>query len=110
MKMAEHANDLVVILSTAAPENAHEIARAVVGQHLAACVNCTGVRSYYRWKGELCDDEERLMIIKTVRGNVDALIAAIRAVHTYELPEIIVLPIIGGHEPYLSWVREETST
>jgi periplasmic divalent cation tolerance protein len=107
--MHEHANDPVVILSTAAPENAPEIAREVVGQHLAACVSCTGVRSYYRWKGELCDEQEQLMIIKTVRGNVDTLIAAIRAVHTYELPEIIVLPITGGYEPYLSWVREESS-
>jgi periplasmic divalent cation tolerance protein len=107
--MPEHPNDPVVILSTATPENAPEIARAVVRQNLAACVNCTGVRSYYRWKGELCDEQEHLMIIKTVRGNVDPLIEAIRAVHTYELPEIIVLPITGGYEPYLSWVREESS-
>ncbi len=107
--MHEHANDPVVILSTAAPENASEIAREVVGRHLAACVNCTGVRSCYRWKGELCDEQEHLMIIKTIRGNVDPLIAAIRAVHSYELPEIIVLPITGGYEPYLSWVREESS-
>lgn len=107
--MPDHTNDPVVILSTAAPGNAPEIARAVIGQHLAACVNCTDVRSYYRWKGEFCEEPEHLMIIKTVRGNVDPLIAAIRAVHTYELPEIIVLPITGGYEPYLSWVREESS-
>ena len=97
----------VIILSTAGESEAPVIAKALVEEHLAACVNITGVTSVYRWKGDLCQDREQLLIIKTIRERVDAVISRIVALHSYELPEMIVLPITGGYLPYLQWLRDE---
>lgn len=108
--MTDNPDDPVMIFSTASPDNAQDIAHAVIGRHLAACVNCTPVRSLYRWNDEICDDEEMLMIIKTVRSRADELIATIRTLHTYEVPEIVMLPVTGGYHPYLAWIREETAS
>ena len=110
VNMTDNPDDPVIVFSTASPDNARDIAHAVIGRHLAACVNCTPVRSLYRWKGEICDDEEVLMIIKTVRGRSEELIATIRTLHTAEVPEIVLLPITGGYNPYLEWIREETAS
>jgi periplasmic divalent cation tolerance protein len=98
----------VIILSTAGEVEAKGIAQALVMQHLAACVNITGVASVYRWKGDLCEDREQLLIIKTVNGQVDSVMREIRNLHSYELPEMIVLPVAGGYPPYLQWLAEET--
>jgi periplasmic divalent cation tolerance protein len=108
--MSDNPDDPVIVFSTASPENARDIARAIIGRHLAACVNCTPVRSLYRWKGEICDDEEVLMIMKTVRARTGELIATIRTLHTYEIPEIVTLPVTGGYSPYLAWIRDETAS
>jgi len=97
----------VIILSTSGESEAPVIAKALVEEHLAACVNITGVTSVYRWKGDLCQDREQLMIIKTIRERVDAVISRIVALHSYELPEMIVLPITGGYPPYLQWLEDE---
>jgi len=97
----------VIILSTASPENAKTIARALVGERIAACVNMTGISSYYHWKGEFCDDSETLLIIKTMDSRKSEVMDAIRRLHTYELPEMIVIPITGGFAPYLAWLKEE---
>jgi len=105
---AEPARDICVIYSTVPPHNSAELARSLIGRNLVACVNISPVRSLYRWKGELCDDEEHLLIIKTRTERAEAVIRAIKALHPYEVPEIIVLPVIAGHAPYLDWVHEET--
>lgn len=97
----------VIILSTTSPDNAKAIARALVGEKIAACVNMTNVSSYYYWKGEFCDDNETLLIIKTMDSRKGRVMDAIRRLHTYELPEMIVIPITGGFEPYLTWLKEE---
>jgi periplasmic divalent cation tolerance protein len=97
----------VIILSTSGKSEAPVIAKALVEEHLAACVNITGVTSVYRWKGDLCQDREQLLIIKTIRERVDAVISRIVALHSYELPEMIVLPITGGYHPYLQWLEDE---
>jgi periplasmic divalent cation tolerance protein len=97
----------VIILSTSGESEAPVIAKALVEEHLAACVNITGVTSVYRWKGDLCQDREQLLIIKTIRERVDAVISRIVALHSYELPEMIVLPITGGYLPYLQWLEDE---
>jgi periplasmic divalent cation tolerance protein len=110
MHMSDNPDEPVIVFSTASPDNARDIAQAVIRRHLAACVNCTPVRSLYRWKGEICDDEEVLMIIKTVLGRSEELITTIRTLHTYEVPEIVVLPVVGGYNPYLAWIREETAS
>lgn len=105
--MAEK-QDTVVILSTAPPDAAGGIAEALVRERLAACVNSLPVRSCYWWKGGICTDDEHLLIIKTTRKKADAVISAVRRMHSYEVPEVIVLPIIAGSAPYLAWVAAET--
>ena len=107
--MNQTADVPVIILSTASPDNAKAIARVLVGERIAACVNMTTVSSYYHWKGEFCDDTETLLIIKTLDSRKGEVMDAIRRHHTYELPEMIVIPITGGFPPYISWLKEEIS-
>lgn len=85
------------------------MARALVEQHLVACVNVVHVSSYYTWKGEFCAETEHLLIAKTRKEKADEVIRAVKAMHPYEVPEIIALPVIAGHAPYLAWVREQTN-
>ncbi|MHC1611569.1 MAG: divalent-cation tolerance protein CutA [Candidatus Methanospirareceae archaeon] len=98
--------DLFVVLSTAGVSESERIARLLVEEKLAACVNVAEVGSYYRWKGEFCEDREALLIIKTERSKVDRIIERIKEVHSYELPEIIALPVVAGDDKYLAWVEE----
>jgi periplasmic divalent cation tolerance protein len=100
--------EICVICSTAPPEQSSMLAKSLLDQNLAACVNIAPVRSLYRWKGEFCDEEEHLLIIKTQRELEEAVIHAIKAVHPSEVPEIIVLPVTAGYGPYLAWVHEQT--
>jgi periplasmic divalent cation tolerance protein len=101
----------VVALSTVGTaEDAERIARALVERRLAACVNVVaGVVSVYRWKGEVCRDEERLLVIKTRAAKVEALREALVALHPYELPELVALPVAAGHGPYLAWLDDGVS-
>jgi periplasmic divalent cation tolerance protein len=95
-----------VALSTAPnAEKAAEIARALVNEGLCACVNIVpAVRSIYLWDGEVCDGAEVLCVIKTRADRLDALRERLVALHPYEVPELVVLDVTGGHEPYLSWI------
>lgn len=102
------ATDIVVIFCTAASSEASSMAQALVEQQIAACVNIVPVQSTYRWKGKICNDPEHLMIVKTTQAGANRAVAAIRSMHSAELPEIIVLPVIAGYAPYLDWVRQET--
>lgn len=104
----DQAHDICVVYTTVPRAGAAGLARSLIGRNLAACVNMTAVRSLYRWNGAFCDEKEQLLIIKTRTGLADRLVAAIRAGHPYEVPEIIVLPVIAGHGPYLDWVYGET--
>jgi periplasmic divalent cation tolerance protein len=99
---------ICVIYSTVPLEESAGLARRLIESNLAACVNIAPVRSLYRWKGEFCDDNEHLLIIKTRNELAEPLIRAIKELHPYEVPEIIALPVIAGHAPYLAWVHEET--
>jgi len=100
--------EIIVIFSTAPGDKSASLARMLLDEHLVACVNVVPVRSYYQWKGEYCDEEEHLLIIKTPKEKAGEVIAAIKTHHPYELPEIIALPVIDGYLPYLDWVQEET--
>ena len=100
--------DVIVVFCTVPPKDSPGLARMLVEQRLVACVNTVPVRSCYRWNGEICDEEEHLLIMKTRQENKDNLIAAIKANHPYLVPEIIALPVLAGYLPYLEWVRNET--
>ncbi len=102
---------VVVVFSTfPSSDKAAEVARALVAEQLAACVNLApNVRSIYRWKGELQDDTETLAIIKTTSERLDVLVARLLALHPYELPEAIALPVTGGSNPYLVWVEDNVA-
>jgi len=101
--------EIMVVFSTAPPGKSESLARMLVEKRLAACVNVVPVNSYYRWKGEFCSEPEHLLIAKTTKDKVDKVIAAIKALHPNEVPEIIALPVSSGHLPYLEWVHQETS-
>ena len=105
--MSEH----VVVLSTVGTaEDAARVARALVERRLAACVNVVpAVRSIYRWKGKVEEDEERLLVIKTRRDRFEALREALVALHPYDLPEAVVLTVEAGHAPYLAWIDESVT-
>jgi periplasmic divalent cation tolerance protein len=82
------------------------LARALVEEGLAACVNVVpGVRSIYRWEGAVQDDSEVLLIAKTREALLPALTARVEALHPYDVPEVIALPIAGGSPAYLAWLR-----
>jgi len=89
--------------------SAQAMAETLVGEGLAACVNrLPGVRSTYRWKGEVTTDSEELLLIKTTETRFAALKERILALHPYELPELIAVPVAQGHQAYLDWVRDSS--
>jgi len=91
-------------------DSATAIARHLVERGLAACVNMVApVRSVYRWRGEVTEDSETLMLIKTTESRYDELEQAIIANHPYELPEVIAVPIERGFKQYLQWINEQTA-
>jgi len=99
---------IVVLVTCSSAKEARKIARAVVEQRLAACANIVTapVHSIYRWKGRVESAKEFLLIIKTTRGRFAKLKAEVKRLHTYEVPEIIALPIASGATNYLNWISE----
>ncbi len=102
--------EIVVVLTTAPNDERAEIwARTLVEERLAACVNIHGpMISFYRWKGIVERDEERQVVIKTTRERMAALRARLLELHSYDLPEFVVLTVEDGSEEYLKWVVEQT--
>lgn len=86
------------------------LAAVLVGERLAACVNIFGeMDSVYRWEGRVETDRERQIFIKTTARRLPALQARLRELHAYDIPEFIVLPVAGGSDAYLQWIREATA-
>jgi periplasmic divalent cation tolerance protein len=104
--------DQVIVLSTcSSADEAERIARHLVERRLAACVNVVpGIRSFYWWKGALEDSAEWLLVVKSRRELVQSLRAEIEATHSYDLPEVVALPIVEGSERYLRWIIDETES
>jgi periplasmic divalent cation tolerance protein len=97
-----------VLTAVGAPPDAQRIARALVEERLAACVNVVpGVVSVYRWKGVVEKEDELLLIIKTIGERVEPLKGRLLELHPYELPEVVVIPIGSGHQAYLDWIAEQ---
>ncbi len=104
MEMTEYR---VVLMTCGSEEEARKIADALVEENIAACVNIVpGVTSVYRWEGEVCRDPEVLMIAKTHEGRLGDLESRVKALHSYTVPEIVVLPVVAGSKEYLDWVKD----
>ncbi len=109
--MAREANSAVLVLVTSAnEEQGVAIARSLVGEKLAACVNLVGpIRSIYRWRDQIEDDRETLLLVKTRANLLERLERRVRELHTYEVPEIVALRFHAGSKPYLKWLFEATA-
>lgn len=101
--------DKIVVLSTCgSAEEAERLARRLVEEKLAACVNVIGgAKSFYRWKGAIESADEFLLVIKTSRDLFERLRTMLEAAHSYELPEVLALPVVAGSPAYLKWLEGE---
>ncbi|HEX6292651.1 MAG TPA: divalent-cation tolerance protein CutA [Herpetosiphonaceae bacterium] len=96
---------LVVLVTAPTIEEAAQLGRALVEERLAACANLVpGLRSIYRWQGAIQDDAEVLLLIKTSATHLDQLTQRIVELHSYETPEVLALPVVGGSSAYLQWL------
>jgi len=104
--------DKIVVFSTCStPEEAAKIARKLIEERLAACVNVTpGVRSFYRWKGAIEQTDECLLVIKSSRDLFDRLRVELEKAHTYEVPEVVAVAVVDGSPNYLNWIDGELKT
>ncbi|MBS1263750.1 MAG: Divalent-cation tolerance protein CutA [Methanonatronarchaeales archaeon] len=96
------------VLVTAPRDEADEIARKLVQKRLAACVNTFDVKSVYRWEGEVKEAEEATLLIKTSRARLERVMEEVERLHSYDLPEILVVDL-GGDQEYLEWIRRVTT-
>lgn len=109
--MAQETKFRVVLVTCATLEEGRKIARSVVERRLAACVNLVthAVESFYMWEGKLEDSSEYLLLMKTSEERVGELEKEVLALHSYDTPEFVVLPIVGGSNKYLKWVEESVA-
>ena len=107
----QRMTDCILILVTAGSETeAETIAKTLVEERLVACVNIVSpIRSIYRWEGKVADDREWFLIMKTPAAHFAGIEARINALHSYQVPEVIALPIQAGAEAYLHWLQAETA-
>ena len=102
--------EFAIVLTTMPDDSrADELARTLVDERLAACVNVQApMSSTYRWKETVEQETERQIVIKTTRDRLPALEARVRALHPYEVPEFVIVPIDGGSDAYLTWLGRQT--
>jgi periplasmic divalent cation tolerance protein len=101
---------IVVLITVKDPEEAQEIADALLERRQAACVNIVPeVDSHFWWQGRLDSAGENLLIVKTEKARLPDIIKSVKKLHSYEVPEIIALPIVGGSEEYLHWLGREVN-
>ena len=99
---------IVVLVTAGSSKEGERLARALVEERLAACVNrIKGIQSIYRWQGQVEQSEEEMLIIKTRRELFDPLKKRVQELHSYSVPEVIALPILDGGESYLRWLDDE---
>ncbi len=107
--MTPDPSALVVLVTAPSAEKALELGRALVGERLAACASLVpGVRSIYWWEGRVQDEAEALLVLKTTRDRFEALRDRTLALHPYQVPEVIALPVEDGSAAYLDWLVRET--
>jgi periplasmic divalent cation tolerance protein len=100
----------LVYITAGTAEEARRIGAALVEERLAACANVIdGMRAIYRWEGGVQNDEEAVLIVKTRADLLDALTERVKALHSYEIPCVVGLPIVGGNADFLDWIGAETT-
>lgn len=101
---------VLVWTTVSADTDWRRLASVLVAERLAACVSASAeMESTYRWEGQVETSRERQLVIKTTAARVPALEARVRALHDYAVPEFIVVPVVGGSEAYLNWIRESAA-
>jgi periplasmic divalent cation tolerance protein len=101
---------IIVQVSASDTEQAWTIAQAVVTQKLVACAQVFPIRSVYEWEGGVTQDDEYLILMKTRRDIYERLEALVVELHSYDVPEIMALPVVAGSAPYLKWIDEVVGT
>jgi periplasmic divalent cation tolerance protein len=106
-----NAEDFVVVMVTAgSAEEASGLARALIDERLVGCANIVGpIRSIFRWQGAVEDAAEYLLVLKARAGDADVLAARVEALHSYDVPEVLVLPLRAGSAAYLAWLADATA-
>ena len=98
---------IMIFVTASDPDEAREISLTLVEEKFVACANTLGsVNSLYWWNGQIENTDEQLIVLKTLASHLDAVIARVKALHSYEVPEILAMPIIGGNPEYLKWIEE----
>ena len=99
---------IVILITAGSPEEAHKVAEALVEQRMAACVNIVPeVHSLFWWEGHLDSGKETLLLAKTKAALLEDVVRLVKELHSYDVPEIIAVPIIGGNQDYLDWIGKE---
>ena len=103
----EPGRRIVIFITCASDEEAHKISSRLISKKLAACANIIhGINSLFRWQGKVDSAKESLLIIKSRKDKISSIIREVKSLHSYEVPEIIALPIIGGSKDYLKWLDD----
>jgi len=98
---------IVILITTKDKLEAEKIAKMLIQNKLAACVNIlAGVKSLFRWQGKIDQAKEALLIVKSKKEKFDKIAKLVKSMHSYDLPEIIAIPIVSGFKPYLDWINE----
>jgi periplasmic divalent cation tolerance protein len=104
-------DEIIVLITASNEDEAVKIGTALVDCHLVACVNIVpGVRSLFFWDGKTRDERETLLICKSRLPHMEQLVAQVKSLHSYTVPEVIALPIVAGSREYLDWMRDATKT
>lgn len=105
-----HTDAIVVLTTLAAPDEAQQFVRALLERRLVACGTLLpGARSLYRWQGQVVEEQEVVVLLKTRAARLEPLRAAFTELHPYKVPELLALPVEAGLEQYLQWIDGETS-
>ena len=108
--MKDNLQFILVMVTVGSESEGAAIASALVESSFAACVKMFPVSSTYRWQGQVQQDQEWQLLIKTQTARFEAVESLVRSHHSYEVPEIIAIPVTQGSAPYLSWIQQQTSS
>ena len=104
----ENEENVVILITAGTDEEARKVAEVLLNHRKAACVNIVaGVSSFFWWQDKLDSAQESLLIVKTKASLVNEIVSLVREVHSYDVPEVIALPIVGGNQDYLEWIGKE---